>query len=436
MSADGGLFSHPEEPLPERGGERPLADRMRPRTLDEYVGQRHLVGPGAPLRRIVERGTLPSCILYGPPGVGKTTLVRLLAGATQRHLFEINAVSARVAELRELVESARRRKQSDGGRSAVAFVDEIYHFNKTQQNALLPAVEGGDLILVGTTTENPFFEINKTLLSRMVVFDLKPLEEGDLRVLLRRALEDRERGLGALDVAVSEEVLGALARGAGGDARQALVRLETAVSSVAVGGGGELSPEALEAALPRGALRFDRAGDDHYAVISALIKSIRGSDPDAAVYWLARLAASGEDVSFVARRLVISAAEDVGLADPQALVVAAAAATAADLVGWPEAGIPLAEAVLYLAAAPKSNSACVAMANARSAVEGGALQPVPEHLRPFGTGYRFPHDDPRHWVPQAYMERLERFYFPGTLGEERALGQRLARFWRRFADQS
>ena len=177
---------------------------MRPRTLDEYVGQRHLVGPGAPLRRIVERGTLPSCILYGPPGVGKTTLVRLLAGATQRHLFEINAVSARVAELRELVESARRRKQSDGGRSAVAFVDEIYHFNKTQQNALLPAVEGGDLILVGTTTENPFFEIIKTLLSRMVVFDLKPLEEGDLRVLLRRALEDRERGLGALDVAVSE----------------------------------------------------------------------------------------------------------------------------------------------------------------------------------------------------------------------------------------
>lgn len=434
MNDPGGLFAQMEERDEVKGGERPLAERMRPRTLDEYVGQRHLVGRGAPLRRIVEREALPSCILYGPPGVGKTTLVRLLAEATRRHLFEINAVSARVAELRDLVESARRRKQGDGGRSAVAFVDEIYHFNKTQQNALLPAVERGDLILVGTTTENPYFEINKTLLSRMVVFDLKPLEEGDLRVLLRRALEDRERGLGALEVAVPEDVLGALARGAGGDARQALLRLETAVSSVAVGGGGVLTLEALEAALPRGALRFDRAGDDHYAVISALIKSIRGSDPDAAVYWLARLAASGEDVRFVARRLVISAAEDVGLADPQALVVASAAATAADLTGWPEAGIPLAEAVLYLAAAPKSNSACVAIATAVRSVEGGNLQSVPEHLRPSGTGYRYPHDDPRHWVPQAYMERLERFYFPGTLGEERDMGQRLARYWRRFAD--
>ena len=434
MSDAGELF--PSGGEGDRGGERPLADRMRPRTLAEYVGQRHLVGPGAPLRRLVDQGILPSCILYGPPGVGKTTLVRLLAEGTRRGLFEINAVSARVGDLRELVERARRRKQADGGRGAVAFVDEIYHFNKIQQNALLPAVEGGDLILVGTTTENPYFEINKTLLSRMVVFDLKPLDEADLKEILRRALEDRERGLGTLEVTVPDEVLGALARGAGGDARQALLRLEVAVSSVAVGGGKVLTPEAGATLLPRGALRFDRAGDDHYAIISALIKSIRGSDPDAAIYWLARLVASGEDVRFVARRLVISAAEDVGLADPQALVVATAAAEAADFTGWPEARIPLAEATLYLAAAPKSNSAYGAIGAAVRAVEGGNLQPVPEHLRPSGSGYRYPHDDPRHWVPQAYMDRTERFYFPGVLGEERGMGQRLARFWRRFADQN
>ena len=269
--------------------EVPLAERMRPRTLDEYCGQRHLMGPGAPLRTLIEAGRVPSCILYGPPGVGKTTLVRLIAGRTERSLLEINAVTAKVAELRDLVEEAKRLKAMSGGTSAVAFVDELYHFNSSQQNVLLPSVERGDLILIGTTTENPRYEINKTLLSRMIVFDLHPLEADDLLPLLRRALKDGERGLGGLELDASDAVLRSLALSSGGDVRQALTRLEAAAAFAAASGGTELTEGHVEQVAGSAHIRFDRSGDDHYAIASALIKSIRGSDPDAALYWLCLL---------------------------------------------------------------------------------------------------------------------------------------------------
>ena len=420
----------PEEPRPF---EIPLAERMRPRTLEEYAGQHHLLGPEGPLRRLLEAGTLPSCILYGPPGVGKTTLVRLLARTSGRPLLEINAVSAKVAQLRERVDQARDLKARQG-RSPLAFVDEIYHFNTQQQNALLPAVETGDLLLVGTTTENPWFEVNKTLLSRMLVYTLKPLEPTELLGLLRRALEDPDRGLGRLEVEASDEVLLDLAARAGGDARQALLRLEACVQAVAVGGGGVLDRESVERVTGRAQQRYDRAGDDHYAVISALIKSLRGSDPDAALYWMARMLEAGDDVRFLARRLCIFAAEDVGLADPFALVLAEAAASACDRVGLPEADLILAEAAVYLACAPKSNSTYRAIRAAEAALEKGDRMEVPPHLHPQGSGYRYPHDDPRHWVPQNYLPQPRRFYYPGSLGAETRGAERLKRFWKRFAD--
>lgn len=434
MSEDGTLL-FPGEARPKGPWERPLADRMRPRNLDEFLGQSHLVGVGAPLRRLLEAGRVPGSILYGPPGVGKTTLVRLMAQATGRSLLEINAVTAKVSDLRQLVDEALALKGRDGGRAAVAFVDEIYHFNRSQQNALLPSVERGDLILVGTTTENPWFEINKTLLSRLVVYELQPLGEAELTALLRRALSDVESGMGALSVEAEEEALLALARSAGGDARQALTRLEVAVSSLAASMGRRLTVEALVASLPGAYRRYDRASDDHYGVASAFIKSLRGSDPDAALHWLGRMVASGEDLHFIARRLLIFAAEDVGLADPRALLVATATAEAADRVGYPEARIILAEAALYLALAPKSNSAYRAVSAAVADAESGPLQEVPEPLRPHGTGYLYPHDDERHWVPQAYMKEVRRYYFPGRLGEEPRLAAPLKGYWRRFREE-
>ena len=428
------LFSGAEDSTARGGYETPLAERMRPRTLDEYAGQRHILGKGRPLRVMLEGGKVPSCVLYGPPGVGKTTLVRLMSAVTGRELLEINAVSAKVETLRDLVSRAKELKRISG-RSALAFVDEIYHFNSKQQNVLLPYVETGEIVLVGTTTENPWFEINKTLLSRMVVYTLKPLEEKDIMLLLKRAMTDTERGLGMLGVEADDKVLSKIAFLAGGDARQSLTRLEAAVSAAALGGGCVLMEEIVAESTGSASQRYDRASDDHYAVISALIKSIRGSDPDAAVYWLARMLSGGDDLRFICRRLCISAAEDIGLADPMALVIAQNASAAVDRVGMPEASIILGEAVIYLASAPKSNSAYLAINAASKAVADGDLMEVPYHLRNDGEGYVYPHDAPSHWVPQAYLPEVRRFYKPGKLGAEARMKERLKNFWKRFSEE-
>jgi putative ATPase len=418
--------------IPNNAAGTPLAERMRPRSFDEFAGQRHLVGEGAPLRKILEKGSVPSCILYGPPGTGKTTLARLMARMTGRDILEINAVSAKVAELRDLVRGAENLKTLRSGRSPVTFVDEIYHFNKSQQNVLLPSVERGDIVLVGATTENPWFEINKTLLSRMMVFQLEPLAEEDLAALLDTAMKDEERGFGLLGLRAESEAMALLASMASGDARQALGRLEFAASALDAEN-GVLTRDFILQALPKAAIRHDKSSDDHYAVISALIKSIRGSDPDASIYWLARLLSAGEDLRFICRRVLISAAEDIGLADPNSLVVASAAAQAAEMTGMPEARIILAEAVIYLASAPKSNSSYLAIDRALKAVEEGDHQRVPPHLLPGAVDYAYPHDDPRHWTPQRYMTANRRFYFPSELGEERAMLGRLKKLWRRFS---
>ena len=430
-----------ETSLFETGGEEnisfeePLAERMRPRTLDEYAGQGHILAPGRALRSMLDGGKAPSCILYGPPGVGKTTLVRLIARVTGRTLLEITAVSAKVETLRDLLERARGEKKLSG-RSAIAFVDEIYHFNSKQQNVLLPAVETGDLILIGTTTENPWFEINKTLLSRMVVYTLEPLKNEDICGLLRRALDDTERGLGRFGVRAETETIARIAALAGGDARQALTRLEASVTAAAMGGGSLLTDEIVAESTGAATQRYDRNSNDHYAVISALIKSMRGSDPDAALYWLARMLEGGDDVRFITRRLCIFAAEDVGLADPMALVVTQNAAAAVDRVGMPEANLILGEAVIYLASAPKSNSAYLAIKAAQQNVREGKIMEVPSHLRNDGEGYVYPHDSPNHWVPQAYMPEVRRFYFPGKLGAEARIEERLKRLWKRFSTEA
>ena len=431
---EGSLFSR-ENDRKTALYEIPLAERMRPETLDDYAGQKHILGPGKPLRVMLEGGKVPSCILYGPPGVGKTTLVRIMSRATGRELLEINAVSAKVETLRTLVDNAKTSKRITG-RSAIAFVDEIYHFNTKQQNVLLPSVETGDIILVGTTTENPWFEINKTLLSRMVVYTLKPLDEENIASLLENALSDKVRGLGMLEVTADKSVIGKLALLAGGDARQALTRLEAAASAVALGGGREVTLKIIAESTGMATQRYDRVSDDHYAVISALIKSLRGSDPDAALYWLARMLAAGDDLRFICRRLCIFASEDVGLADSMALVVAQNAAAAVDRVGLPEADIILGQAVVYLASAPKSNSSYLGIRAAMKAVEEGDLMEVPYHLRNDGEGYQYPHDSPGHWVPQAYLPEQRRFYYPGKLGAEARIKERLKLFWKRFADDT
>jgi putative ATPase len=432
------LFDDFDNRKPDAAGEIsfevPLAERMRPITLDEYVGQEHIIGKGKPLRALIDSGRLPSCILYGNPGVGKTTLVRVMASATKRRLIEINAVSAKVSQLRDLLSDAVNFKAKEG-RNAVAFVDEIYHLNSGQQNVLLPAVERGDIILVGTTSENPWFEINKTLLSRMIVYTLKPLDVPDILRLLRRAIDDETRGLGKFGVSADEDALLHIASLTGGDARQAITRLEAAATSVAIGGGSLLTREAVDEATGRGTLRYDRASADHYSVISALIKSIRGSDPDASLYWLARMLTAGDDVRFICRRLCILAAEDVGLADPIALILAESCASACDRVGLPEAKLILAETVVYLASSPKSNSAYMAINAAEKAVASGDVMEVPYHLRNDGEGYVYPHDDPKHWVPQKYLPKPARFYYPGKIGAEARMTDRLKRFWKRFSEE-
>ena len=432
------LFAHASER--ETATRGPLAERMRPTSLAELVGQEHLTGPGRLLRRAVDGGALPSLILWGPPGTGKTTLARLLAGATKAAFVQMSAVSAGVKDIREAVAQAEERARLHGQRT-VLFLDEIHRFNKAQQDALLPHVERGTLTLLGATTENPSFEVNSALLSRTRVVTLRPLEEDELLDLLHRALS-APQGLGG-KVEADEDALRFIARTAGGDARRALTALEGAAS-----GGGRVTVAVAEEALQRKVLLYDRAGDEHYSVVSAFIKSMRGSDPDAALYWMTRMLEAGEEPRFVLRRMVIFASEDVGNADPQALVVAVAALQAYELMGLPEGTLPMTQAVTYLSLAPKSNAVIRAYGKAKETVQETGTLPVPPHLRPaptplmkrmgFGSAYQYPHDFEGNWVRQQYLPDAlvgRRFYEPGESGAEKALQQRLDELRAREKDE-
>jgi putative ATPase len=432
------LFERERKEERQRG--LPLAARMRPRTLDEFVGQEEILGPGRLLRRAIEADRLfSSLILWGPPGTGKTTLALILAERTRSQFETLSAVLAGVADIRKVVAGARQRRDSTGRRT-ILLVDEIHRFNKAQQDALLPHVEDGTIILIGATTENPYFEINAPLLSRSRVFQFRPLSLSDTLGLLRRALGDPERGYGGRAIAITDQALQHLAEIAGGDARTGLNALELAVESTAPGPDGaiHIDLEVAQESIQRRALRYDRAGDEHYDTISAFIKSLRGSDPDAALYWLAKMIYAGEDPEFIARRMVILASEDVGLADPQALVVAVAAAQALHFVGLPEAQLNLAQAALYLALAPKSNSV-LGIGKALAAVGEEGKVEVPDQLKDatrdgaalgHGRDYKYPHDYPGHVVEQSHLPdalRQRRFYEPGDIGRESEMVDELNR---------
>lgn len=411
----------------------PLAARMRPAKLAEFVGQQHFLGEGKLLRRLLKADRLGSVIFYGPPGTGKTTLARLLAAESRSRFVQLNAVTSGVKELREVLVGARDRLSTSANKTLL-FVDEIHRFNKSQQDVLLPDVEEGVVILVGATTQNPFFAINSALVSRSRVFQFQPLSKDDVKALLRRALADRERGLGQFDVRIDEEALEFLAEVSDGDARRALSALEVGVLS-----SDErplLFTRALaEESVQRKAVEYDATGDSHYDAASALIKSIRGSDPDAALYWLARMLEGGEDVRFLARRVVISASEDIGNADPQALPLAVAAMQATEFVGLPECQLALAQAVTYLACAPKSNAATVGIGEARRDVAEGRLLPVPVHLRDrhyagakrleHGEGYQYSHDAEGGIAAQDYLGVEREYYRPVPRGFEAELIERL-----------
>ena len=442
QNSGGGLFDLPGDPpdaAPPAPATAPLAVRMRPRSLDEVVGQAHLLAPGAPLRRLVEGGAAASVLLHGPPGTGKTTLAQLLAGVGHRHFVALSALSSGVKELRAVIDDARYRR--DRGQQTVLFVDEVHRFSKTQQDALLGAVEDRLVLLVAATTENPSFSVVAPLLSRSLVLALHPLSDDDLRTLLHRAVAE-PRGLGGA-VELAPEAEDALVRLAGGDARRALTALEAAADGVTAAGETTVDVPAIERAVTEATVRYDRAGDQHYDVISAFIKSIRGSDPDAALHYLARMLVAGEDPRFVARRLMVHASEDVGLADPTALPAAVAAAQVVQLVGLPEARIALAQVTVHLATAPKSNAVITAIDAAMADVRAGAAGPVPPHLRDGhyagaqklgnAVGYRYPHDVegavlPQQYPPDALVGRD--YYRPSTHGAERVLAERLPKLRR------
>ncbi len=416
--------------------ERPLPYRLRPGTFDEIVGQPHLVAAGSSLRRVVEHGQLPSLIFFGPPGCGKTALARVIATASGARFRRLNAVADGLAQLKPLLTEAIRLRGA-GEPPTLLFVDEIHRFNKTQQDALLPDTERGNIVLIGASTENPFHALIPPLRSRVQLYRLDPLGEQEMATLLERALTD-PRGLADDHVVVTEAARATLIGLANGDARRLLASLEMAAAATEPDDDGVvvITEEGVRATLQYGGRRYDRDGDEHYDTASALIKSVRGSDPDAAVYWLAKMLEGGEDPRFIARRLVILAAEDVGLADPMALVLANACFSAVERIGMPEANLILSEATLYLALAPKSNSATVAIGRAGREVRQRPTLEVPLHLRDahytgaeslgHGEGYRYPHDYPGHYVAQDYLPEPRRFYKPGDLGREALLAERLA----------
>lgn len=423
-------------------GSAPLATRMRPETLDEYVGQAHLLGKEGVLRQAIAVDRIPSMVLWGPPGSGKTSLAAIVSRTARAKFASLSAVSAGVADLRKVVEEAQARQELTGQRT-ILFIDEIHRFSKSQQDAILPYVEDGTVTLIGATTENPSFEVNAPLLSRTRVYKLEPLADAEIESLVGRSLEDSTRGLGKQQVSLQAEALAFLVRMANGDARVALNALELAadLSEPDETGNRSINEADMAQALQRQVLPHDKRGDAHYDLISAFIKSVRGSDPDAAVYWLARMLEGGEDPLFVARRIVILASEDIGLADPQALAVAVAAQQAVYFIGMPEGLYPLTQATLYLATAPKSNSAMRAYAAAREAVNETGHTSVPLHLRNAPTGlmaalgygkdYKYPHEFAGNWVEAEYLPEAlsgQRFYSPGTAGFEQVLKERLEEY--------
>lgn len=414
----------------------PLPERMRPKSLSEYVGQRHLIGEGCVLRRMIDSGNLSSFILWGPPGVGKTTLARIISTTLEREFYTLSAVSAGVKDVREVIDKARSSSLFSPTGAPVLFIDEIHRFNKAQQDYLLPFVEDGTVILIGATTENPYFEVNRALVSRSRIFELRPLSKDSIRRLLERAVSDRERGLGRMDVDLEDDAADFLADMSNGDARAALNALELGALTTPPGPDGRIRIDLSVASecIQRRILNYDRDGDNHYDTISAFIKSMRGSDPDAAVYYLARMLYAGEDVKFIARRIMICASEDVGNADPQALVVAVSAAQAVERIGMPESQIILSQAATYVACAPKSNSACNAIFSALKSVKEEPTGGIPPYLKDAhysgakdlgrGLTYKYPHNYENHYVDQQYLpDELvgRRFYEMSDNGYEKGM---------------
>jgi putative ATPase len=430
------------EPVSQRPAYQPLAARMRPRDLNDFVGQTHILAPGQLLRRAIEADRIQSLIFYGPPGTGKTSLAQIIAHQTKNKFERLSGVESNVADMRRVLAGAANRLENKG-QSTILFIDEIHRFNKAQQDVLLPDVESGVVRLIGATTHNPFFFVNSPLVSRSQIFELRPLSEEELFLLLERALKDSERGLGYMKIDAAEDALHHLAKLSDGDARKALNSLEIAALTTPPAPDGVIHIDlaAAEQSIQKKAIVYDDE-DAHYDTISAFIKSMRGSDPDATMYWLAKMIHAGEDPRFIARRIVIHAAEDVGLADPMALVLANAAFQAAEFIGWPEARIPLAEAALYIATAHKSNSSIIAIDSALDDVKSGRTLPVPEHLRDshyqgakrlgHGKGYKYAHDFPEHHVAQDYLGEARRYYEPSDQGIEKKIKERVEK-WRAIA---
>ena len=440
------LFEYMRSTSMER--EAPLAARLRPRTLDEVVGQQHIIGKDKLLYRAIKADKLSSIIFYGPPGTGKTTLAKVIAGTTSAEFTQINATVAGKKDMEDVVKAA---KDTLGmyGKKTILFIDEIHRFNKSQQDYLLPFVEDGTVILIGATTENPYFEVNGALISRSIIFELKPLSTEDIKELIHRAVYDKERGMGAYDAEIDEDALDFLADISGGDARHALNAVELGIMTTerAVDGKIHITLPVAQECIQKRAVRYDKSGDNHYDTVSAFIKSMRGSDPDAAVYYLARMLYAGESVTFVARRIMICASEDVGMADPQALQIAVNASLAVERVGMPEAQIILSEAAMYVACAPKSNACVTAIGKAMSEVEKSGNLPIPSHLQDahyksaaklgHGTGYLYAHDYPNNYVKQQYLPyelNGKEFYHPSGNGYEVKIKEHMSRLKREAAE--